>query len=248
MAVQAEMVNIGSAPQLPAYLAQPEGTGPFPAVIVIFEAFGLNENIKDITRRFAQAGFVGLAPDLYGDMQKVFALANTLPDDRALADIGRTIQYLKQQPHVKGNAIGVTSFCMGGLTRLPHSLCSCVGHCCGSAVLRWGNWRAGVVQRTDHGAARPGGEDPLPDDRQLWREGCLYSAGGGAKSRVPPRTARQAGRGEGLSRGRPRLYVQRPRLISPRGSQRFVGQDDRVLSATSAIDSQWSLAAVHGAV
>jgi len=124
MAVQAEMVNIGSAPQLPAYLAQPEGTGPFPAVIVIFEAFGLNENIKDITRRFAQAGFVGLAPDLYypeqervvpyGDMQKVFALANTLPDDRALADIGRTIQYLKQQPHVKGNAIGVTGFCMGG--------------------------------------------------------------------------------------------------------------------------------------
>ena len=51
MAVQTSMVNIGSAPQLPAYLAQPEGQGPFPAVLVIFEAFGLNENIKDITRR-----------------------------------------------------------------------------------------------------------------------------------------------------------------------------------------------------
>ena len=59
-------------------------------VIVIFEAFGLNENIKDISRRFAEAGYVALAPDLYypeqervvaySDMPKVFALANTLPD------------------------------------------------------------------------------------------------------------------------------------------------------------------------
>lgn len=87
MAVQTSMVNIGNAPQLPAYRAQPEGKGPFPAVLVIFEAFGLNENIKDLTRRFAEAGYVALAPDLYypekervvpyGDMPKVFALANT---------------------------------------------------------------------------------------------------------------------------------------------------------------------------
>ena len=124
MAVQTGMVNIGNAPQLPAYLAQPEGKGPFPAVLVIFEAFGLNENIKDLTRRFAEAGYVALAPDLYypekervvpyGDMQKVFALANTLPDDRAMADLGRAIQYLKQQSTVKRNALGVTGFCMGG--------------------------------------------------------------------------------------------------------------------------------------
>jgi len=118
------MVNIGNAPQLPAYLAQPEGKGPFPAVLVIFEAFGLNENIKDLTRRFAEAGYVALAPDLYypekervvpyGDMQRVFALANTLPDDRAMAEMGRAIQYLKQQSTVKPNALGVTGFCMGG--------------------------------------------------------------------------------------------------------------------------------------
>ncbi len=42
---QSSIVNIGNAPQLPAYLAQPEGKGPFPAMVVIFEAFGLNENI-----------------------------------------------------------------------------------------------------------------------------------------------------------------------------------------------------------
>src|SRR6266849_5648376 len=52
---QSSIVNIGNAPQLPAYLAQPEGKGPFPAVVVIFEAFGLNENIKDITRRKSES-------------------------------------------------------------------------------------------------------------------------------------------------------------------------------------------------
>ncbi len=42
--------------QLDGYLAHPEGDGPFPAVVVIHEAFGLNENIKDIARRFAGEG------------------------------------------------------------------------------------------------------------------------------------------------------------------------------------------------
>ena len=46
MAGQSSRVNIGTIPQLPAYLSQPEGKGPLPAVVVIFEAFGLNENIK----------------------------------------------------------------------------------------------------------------------------------------------------------------------------------------------------------
>jgi len=46
--------------QLDGYLACPEGDGPFPAVVVIHEAFGLNENIKDIARRFAGEGYAAL--------------------------------------------------------------------------------------------------------------------------------------------------------------------------------------------
>ena len=45
------------AAQLAGYLARPEGSGPFPGVIVIHEVFGLNENIKDICRRFAGGRF-----------------------------------------------------------------------------------------------------------------------------------------------------------------------------------------------
>jgi len=51
--------------KLDAYLARPEGNGPFPALVVIHEAFGLNENIKDITRRFANEGYVALGVDLF---------------------------------------------------------------------------------------------------------------------------------------------------------------------------------------
>lgn len=49
------------------YLATPDGSGPHPGVIVIHEAYGLNDNIKHITNRFAEAGYVALAVDLFTD-------------------------------------------------------------------------------------------------------------------------------------------------------------------------------------
>ena len=53
------------AQALTGYLARPEGDEPAPAVVVLQEWWGLNEHIKEVTRRFADAGFVALAPDLY---------------------------------------------------------------------------------------------------------------------------------------------------------------------------------------
>ena len=48
-----------------AYLSHPVAPGRYPGVIVIMEAFGLNDHIKDIARRFAAEGYVALAPDMY---------------------------------------------------------------------------------------------------------------------------------------------------------------------------------------
>lgn len=48
-----------------AYLAKPQGGGPFPAVVVIQEWWGLNQHIKDVTERYAREGYVSLALDLY---------------------------------------------------------------------------------------------------------------------------------------------------------------------------------------
>ena len=47
------------------YLANPDGDGPFPGVIVVQEWWGLDDHIKDVAGRFAKEGFVALAPDLY---------------------------------------------------------------------------------------------------------------------------------------------------------------------------------------
>lgn len=72
------------ATQLAGYLARPEGSGPFPGVIVIHEAFGLNENIKDVARRFANEGYAALGVDLfYGRNQVVCmtGLHNSHPQD-----------------------------------------------------------------------------------------------------------------------------------------------------------------------
>src|SRR5260370_7499750 len=51
--------------QLEGYLARPEGDGPFPGIVVIHEIYGLNDNMKDIARRFADQGYVALAVHLF---------------------------------------------------------------------------------------------------------------------------------------------------------------------------------------
>src|ERR1700692_4415511 len=71
------------------YLARPKAQGTYPAVIILHEAFGLVEHERDVARRFANAGFIALAPDVYSrvgapknasDMAEVRAKMFGLPD------------------------------------------------------------------------------------------------------------------------------------------------------------------------
>lgn len=57
-----ELTQLG---ELQGYSAQPEGAGPFPALIVIQEWWGLDEQTKSIARRFADEGYLVFAPDIY---------------------------------------------------------------------------------------------------------------------------------------------------------------------------------------
>jgi carboxymethylenebutenolidase len=115
-----EMVTFASnGSTAPGYLAKPEGSGPFPGVIVIQEWWGLEEHIKDIARRFAAEGFVALAPDLYHgvvatepDEARKQAMGMQL--DVAMRDIQGGIDHLKSLPEVGPKQIGVIGFCMGG--------------------------------------------------------------------------------------------------------------------------------------
>jgi carboxymethylenebutenolidase len=110
-----------------AFVAIPDGKGPFPAVVVIQEWWGLNEWIKDNARRFAAKGYVALAPDLYhgkvADDPKVAGqLMKSLPKDRAIRDLKAAVTKLTQMDNVAKGKIGSIGWCMGGMYSLQGAL------------------------------------------------------------------------------------------------------------------------------
>jgi carboxymethylenebutenolidase len=113
--------NIQIAKDLPGYYATPTGTGKFPAVIVLMEAFGLNKWCKSICDRLAQSGFAAIAPDFYRgttyaytDMTGAVAKLKSLNDNAVMSDVGKSIDFLTGRSEINANGIGVIGFCMGG--------------------------------------------------------------------------------------------------------------------------------------
>jgi carboxymethylenebutenolidase len=109
--------------KMPAHLARPASGGPYPALVVVMEAFGLNDQIRRITNKFAAEGFVAIAPNLYfrqpnnvvgyNDLPGAFRLMGTVKDDQIVADMTAAIDHLKALKEVKP-AFGTVGFCMGG--------------------------------------------------------------------------------------------------------------------------------------
>ena len=105
------------------YEAAPDGATPTAAVIVVQEAFGVNDHIQDVTRRFADLGYLAVAPSLfhragggtasYDDFSKVLPLFEGLTDDGILADVDAALDHVsgKGIPHDRTAIVG---FCMGG--------------------------------------------------------------------------------------------------------------------------------------
>ena len=107
--------NGGSAP---GYLARPKMENA-PGVVVVQEWWGLDDHIKSLAERFAAAGFVALAPDLYrgqvaSEPDEARKLAMELNFPQAIKDIQGAVNYLRGQPFVQPDQIGVVGFCMGG--------------------------------------------------------------------------------------------------------------------------------------
>jgi len=104
------------------YLATPkQGSGP--SVIVIQEWWGLLDHIKDVCDRFAEEGFVALAPDLYhGKSTKspdeAGKLMMAMRIDEAERDLSAAAQYLSTQDSTTSEKVGVVGFCMGGALAL----------------------------------------------------------------------------------------------------------------------------------
>ena len=100
------------------YLAVPAGSGG-PGLILIQEWWGLVPHIQDLAERFAAAGFVTLAPDLFHgekttEPDEAGKLMMALNLDQAGRDLAGAVTFLQGHEAVQGDKVGVTGFCMGG--------------------------------------------------------------------------------------------------------------------------------------
>src|SRR5690348_2757045 len=100
------------------YLARPDSDAPTRGVVVIQEWWGLDDHIKDVTSRFANAGYVALAPDLYhgkivpvSEPDEARKALMALDFQRAVKEIIGAVAYLVAQPFVSPKKVGVIGFC-----------------------------------------------------------------------------------------------------------------------------------------
>jgi carboxymethylenebutenolidase len=100
------------------YLAIP-ASGSGPGVVVLQEWWGLNDQIKEVCDRFADEGFVALAPDIYRgaattEPDEAAKLMMALNIQQAAKDMAGAVRHLRAHEAVTSDGVGVTGFCMGG--------------------------------------------------------------------------------------------------------------------------------------
>ena len=109
--------------QMPAYRAAPAGKTGLPVVLVLSEIFGVHEYIADTARRFAKAGYLAIAPELfvrqgdaqsYGEMAKLIAeVVSKVPDAQVMGDLDAAVKWAAANGG-DTSKLGVTGFCWGG--------------------------------------------------------------------------------------------------------------------------------------
>jgi carboxymethylenebutenolidase len=145
--ISAEQLTFAGAggEQINGYLARPADTAKHPGMIVIHEAGGLNEHIRDVVNRFANNGYVALGVDLYtreggpppaGDMPAIMKRLFSMSDETVLGDLEGANEHLRSLDGVS-DRIGCIGFCMGGRYTL---LFACSSHQLDAAVDCWGGF------------------------------------------------------------------------------------------------------------
>ena len=123
-AIQAETVSITGhdGDEIEAYLAQPLVNGTFGAVVVIHHFPGYDEETKEITRRFADHGYLALCPNLYSrqapgatpeDAAAVVRGLGGVPDEQLVGDVDGAVRFLTSMGTANGKA-GTIGYCSGG--------------------------------------------------------------------------------------------------------------------------------------
>ena len=117
-------VKIGDY-MMPVYEARPASGGPAPIVVCISEIWGVHEWVRDVTRRFAKAGYYAVAPELFKreggvaqipNIQDILKIVLAVPRKQVLGDIAATVDWAKKRPGARADRAGVTGWCWGGST------------------------------------------------------------------------------------------------------------------------------------
>ena len=110
----------GGVGNVKAFLAMPEGKGPFPAIVVIHEWWGLSDWVKQNAERFAAQGYAALAIDLYKgklatEPSEAHELMRALDQTEVVGDLKGAVAFLKSLPEVaRDKKVGSIGWCMGG--------------------------------------------------------------------------------------------------------------------------------------
>lgn len=134
------------------YMAQPEGSGPFPAIVVIQNQDGVKSFTQEMTQRVAEAGYVAIAPQLYhregepNTPEETANFKNFRRDTHVINDINATVQFLRGCGNVDASRVGIIGFCMGGrvaflMAAASKSFKAAVDFYGGGVYSKWGSDR-----------------------------------------------------------------------------------------------------------
>jgi len=119
-------LSVKNSSDMNAYVARPEGEGPFPAIMVFQEAFGVNHYIRNIADRVAKEGYIAIAPELfhrtapagftgaYNDFPAIMPHFQALTTEALIDDVNASYSWLQAQRNVQKDKIGCIGFCLGG--------------------------------------------------------------------------------------------------------------------------------------
>ena len=118
-------LNVSDGTTMAAFVARPKDSEKHPGILVFQEAFGINSHIRDITGRFAEEGFISIAPELfhrtgkgfegnYNDFESTWVHVQALTNEGLIADIISVNEWLKNEKRLLSNEVASIGFCMGG--------------------------------------------------------------------------------------------------------------------------------------
>jgi carboxymethylenebutenolidase len=166
------------------HLVKPEGAGPFPGVVVVQEAFGVNAHVLDVCTRLAAAGYAALAPEIYHRRGAGIAVPYEVPapamaelalltNDGLEVDLAAALDRLRNEDGVDPARVGLVGFCVGGFAVF-------LGACRldpGASVAFYGG---GIVRPREGMLLEPVLDEADAIDAPLL---CLFGAGDGG---IPP--------------------------------------------------------------